>query len=373
MIRILHILHSMDRGGAENALMNYYRHINRDEMQFDFLLTSPDHCQFEDEILAMGGRMYRIPRMTKSKPFEYLAAINTFFKEHKEYKIVHSHTSSKSVFPLFFAKIHGVKVRISHSHNTKSEAGLNGKIRDFLKKPLLYVANNYFACGEESGRWLYGDRLFNQGKVRVIPNVIEGRHFEYDEVKRKEMRRIMGVSDETVVIGCTARFNIQKNHSFLLDVFTDYYKKNAESRLLLIGDGDLRESLESKAKRLGIYDKIIFTGVVPNVADYEQAMDIFAMTSLYEGLPLSVVEAQIAGLPCLVTDVVTKEVDLTGLVSFLSIRNGCDIWVCEIEKQRNRKRRGYLQEIIKAGYDAETSAKSLQQYYMDLYNVVLIS
>ena len=361
----------MDRGGAENALMNYYRHIDREEMQFDFLLTSPAKCHFEDEILAMGGRIYRIPQMTKSKPLQYLAALNSFFKEHKEYKIVHSHTSSKSVFPLFFAKIHGVKIRISHSHNTKSESGINGIIRNVLKKPLLYVANHYFACGEEAGRWLYGDDMYNLGKVRVIPNVIEGRNFNYNEDIRRKMRRNMGVNNETIVIGCTARFSLQKNHSFLLDVFADYNKINEDSKLLLLGDGDLRKEIENKAKKLGIYEKVLFAGVVPNVADYEQAMDFFAMTSLFEGLPLSVVEAQIAGLPCLISNVVTNEVDLTGIISFLPINQGTNIWIQEIERKKGDKRRGYLREIIEAGYDAESSAKTLQQYYKEFYNTAI--
>ena len=364
MIRILHVLHSMDRGGAENALMNYYRHIDRTELQFDFLLTTSQKSQFEEEILEMGGIIYHIPVMTKRNPFRYLFALDNFFKKHKEYEIVHSHTSSKSVFPLYFAKKHGIKVRIAHSHNTKSESGLNGVIRDFLKKPLIKVANYYFACGNEAGRWLYGNKLFESGKVKVVPNVIDSKLFLFNREIRHKMREKLNVPEDTIIVGCTARFSKQKNHCFLLDVFAAFRETFHNSKLLLIGDGELKNSIIEKSQRLNVFNDIIFTGVVPNVADYEQAMDLFLMTSLYEGLPLSVVEAQISGLPCIVGESVTKEVDLTGLVSFLPINHEIDMWVKEMNEQLGKVRTGYLPSIIKAGYDAETSAKDLQSFYL---------
>ena len=178
-IRVLHILHSMNRGGAENAIMNYYRHIDRDKVQFDFLLTETDKCAFEDEIIAFGGRIYRVPLLTLRNPYSYCKAVRLFYKTHPEFKIVHSHTSSKSFLPLYIAKRNGIPIRVAHSHNSKSESGIRGWIRDCLKLPLRMVATDLCACGEEAAKWLYGEAVFNKGIVRIVPNVIETQAYDY--------------------------------------------------------------------------------------------------------------------------------------------------------------------------------------------------
>ena len=364
-VRILQILHSMNRGGAENALMNYYRHIDRNLLQFAFLITDPCHCQFEDEIVSLGGKIYRLPPLSKRNPWSYILKAISFFKEHTEYNIVHSHTSSKSVLPLFIAKMNGVPIRISHSHNTQTESGLNGVIRNFLKWPLKRVATDFFACGVEAGIWLYGKQLMRDGKVIVMPNVIEGSCFDYSPIIRQRVRQKLGLSLQTLLIGCVARFSKQKNHTFLLDIFSDFLKREQNSKLILLGDGELHAELHDKACRLGINNQILWLGVVPNVAEYEQAMDVFVMPSLYEGLPLSVVEAQISGLPCIASDTITQEVNLTGLVNYLPINKGTTPWIEELLKVSNEGRRSYLQEIIAKGYDAEASAIWLQNYYLE--------
>ena len=168
MIRVLHILHSMNRGGAEAMLMNYYRNIDRTRVQFDFLLTEQNRCQFEDEIEYLGGRVYRVPLLRWSDPLPYINGVKRFFGEHPEYRIVHSHTSSKSAVPLWVAKKSGVPVRIAHAHNNKSESGVSGRVRDLLKIPLKKMATDFFACGEEAAKWLYGQRMWpGKGKYSL--------------------------------------------------------------------------------------------------------------------------------------------------------------------------------------------------------------
>ena len=367
-IRVLHILHSMNRGGTENAIMNYYRHIDRDKVQYDFLLTEQSKCQFEDEILSLGGRVSRVPRLTIRNPFPYLVGVWRFYKSHPEYRIVHSHTSSKSFFPLLMAKFAGIPIRICHSHGSRSEAGISGKIRDILK-PFLKIASTHFiACGHDAAVWLYGDRFLEKGNVVIFPNVIEAGHFDYDEKVRGSIRRSLGIKDSTVVLGCTARFSAVKNHSFLLSLFKELHNRMTDSVLLLVGDGELRDEILVLISSLGIKDSVIMPGVVSNVSDYEQAMDFFLLPSINEGIPLSLIEAQVSGLHCFVSEGVPRESDKTGLVSFLPLSEGSTYWAEQIAANKDYLRRSHLDDIVKAGYDAPTSAKKLEQFYLETYN-----
>lgn len=367
-IRVLHILHTMNRGGTENAIMNYYRHIDRERIQFDFLLTDPNKCAFEDEIISLGGIVHRVPRLTMSNPTPYLKGVDHFFKIHPEYRIVHSHTSSKSVFPLYIAKKHNIPVRICHSHNTQSESGLKGVIRDFLKIPLKRVASHYFACGIKAAEWLYGQNFPTKHIVTIMRNVIEGDKFSFNPHIRQVFRNKLVIDDQCIVIGLAARFNVQKNHLFAINIFNEFKQLLPHSKLLLIGDGELREQITEKVNSLGLTNDVIFAGVVPNVYDYEQAIDIFMLPSLYEGLPLSIIEAQISGLKCFTTEgTVSKECSVTDLVSYLPLERGAKYWAEEIYKAKDYNRYDRLDEIKKAGYDARTSAVDLQNKYIELY------
>lgn len=356
----------MNRGGAENAIMNYYRHIDRRKVQFDFLLTESRKCHFEDEIRSLGGKVFRVPLLRLSNPWPYLKAVSSFFNNHQEYKIVHSHTSSKSFFPLCIAKMKGIPVRIAHSHNTRSETGYRGWIRDTLKIVLKRVANHYFACGEEAAVWLYGEKYVNEGNVRILPNVIECQKFGFDDNIRSHIRTKLSVNDETLIVGCVARFSPQKNLLFAIDVFCRVNEIDRNSKLILVGDGEERIQIESRILRLGLSDRIILTGVVSNVSDYEQAMDVFLMPSLFEGLPLSLIEAQISGLRCFVSTGIPEEVDKTGLVSFLPLEDGAKKWADLIIANKNYERRSHVEELKEVGYDAETSAEKLQNFYLNV-------
>ena len=369
-IRVLHILHSINRGGAENAIMNYYRHVDIEKVQFDFLLTEQAKCQFEDEIDEMGGRVFRVPLMTMKNPFPYLRGVKDFLTSHPEYKIVHSHTSSKSYFPLSVAKRVGVPVRISHSHGSRSESGLRGRIRDSLKPLLRKVATHFFACGHDPAVWLYGEKMLDEGKVMIFPNVIETERFVFDNQMRESVRGSLGIKDSTVVIGCTARFHPVKNHSFLISMFNEFHKSVKDSILLLVGDGELRDDVEKQINTFGITDFVRFAGIVSNVEDYEQAMDFFLLPSFFEGLPLSLIEAQVSGLRCYTSEGVPREADITGLVSFLPLEKGPGFWAETIAKEIGYERRSRVEDICRAGYDAETSAIKLEQFYLEAYQKV---
>ena len=363
-IRVLHILHTMNRGGTENALMNYYRHIDRNCVQFDFLLTDQLKCQFEDEILALGGKIFRVPLLRISNPFLYIKGVKAFFKTHPEYRIVHSHTSSKSVVPLFIAKQLGIPVRISHSHSSMTERGINGFIRNMLKPLIKFVATDWFTCGELAGEFLYGKGSMKKGKVEIFQNVIEANRFRFSKEKRDAMRQSLGINNDVFVIGHTARFDPIKNHKFDVDILAEIKKTNPKCKLLEVGFG-VREGLFEYATQKGVIEDIIFAGVVSNVYDYEQAMDVFILPSLNEGLPLSIIEAQVSGLPCFTTEgTVSKECSVTDLVTYTPLEAGADAWAKKIWDSRCIERKDHFDEIVTAGYNAETSAIRLQEFYM---------
>ena len=353
----------MNRGGAESLIMNYYEYIDREIIQFDFLLTEQKRCHYEDRISELGGVIYRIPYLSFRSFFNYLKGLRLFFKNH-EYRIVHSHTSSKSFFPLAVAWFYGVPVRIAHSHNSNSKAGLINCIRSMLKYPLKIVASHYLSCGIEAAKWLYGNRIVNSGQVVLIPNVIDTSAFNYNPSVRSSIRSKYDISNDAIVLGCTARFSYQKNHMFLISIFEELLLRNCDSLLLLIGDGEMNNSIRQVVKDNKIENKVIFLGVVNNVCKYLQAMDFFVMPSFYEGLPLSLIEAQATGLKCFASEGVPSEADITGLVSFLPLEKGPEYWADAILREVGYTRKSYIDEVRKAGYDAAESAVKLQEFYL---------
>ncbi|MBD5175849.1 MAG: glycosyltransferase family 1 protein [Bacteroidales bacterium] len=360
----------MNRGGTENAIMNYYRCLDRSIIQFDFILTCANKCAFEDEILALGGKIFRIPLLTIKAPYRYVKALYKFISEHPEYRIVHSHTSSKSVIPLTIAKHHGVPIRIAHSHSSQSESGFTGMIRNFLKGLLKFSANTYFSCGEQAAKWLYGENP--DIKVELIRNVINADVFRFNPNIRNSLRNQLGIDDNTLVIGHVARLCDVKNHKFSVEILRECRNLHHDCRLLLVGDGPLRSEIVEYAHQLGVEDYLIMPGVVSNVYDYEQAMDVFILPSFYEGLPLSIIEAQVSGLPCFTTkDKVSNECSVTDLVSYLPLEAGAKVWAEAIIEAAGKKRVDRFEEIKKAGYDAQSSAEKLQKRYIELYNLAL--
>ena len=358
-IRILHVVTYMGRGGLETMIMNYYRHIDRSKIQFDFLVHRDFRADYDDEIESLGGQIFRIPQLIPWSK-RYLSTLEHFFRNHPEYKIVHVHQDCLSSVILKVAKKCGVPVRIAHSHSSSQDKNFKYLIKIFYKKQIPTHATQLFACGKDAGNWMFGGAPY-----RIVNNAIDSSAYTFDTVKRSNMRQELAMAEDAFVIGHVGRFNVVKNHTFLLDVFAEVKRHDENAVLLLVGDGDLRAEMEQKAAALGISDCVIFTGVRGDVPDLMRAMDCFVFPSLYEGLPVTLVEAQAAGLPCLVSDGVPVECAKTDLVKHIPLSASTTQWAEEILKTQHISRRNTKEQIIQAGYDITANAQWLQNYYLE--------
>lgn len=354
-IRILHVVTYMGRGGLETMLMNYYRAIDRTKVQFDFLTHRDFRADYDDEIEALGGKIYRLPNLN---PFSrgYLGALDRFFGEHPEYRIVHSHLDCMAGIPLKYAKKHGVPVRIGHAHNSSQPRDAKYLLKLFYKRMIAGQATQLFACSEEAGRWMFGNADF-----RVLNNAIDAGKYAFDADIRSTVRRELGLPADALVVGHVGRFDPQKNHRFLVEIFE---KMPEDARLLLVGDGVLRPDVEQQAETLGIRDRILFTGVRTDVDRLLQAMDVFLFPSLFEGLGIVAVEAQAAGLPCLISDGVPMACKATELVTQIPLSAGAKAWAEAAKNAAGTSRRVTTGEIAEAGFDIAENAQWLEQFYI---------
>lgn len=357
-IRVLQVVTHMNRGGLETMLMNYYRNIDRNKVQFDFLTHRPENEKkdYDDEIRSLGGKIYHMPILNPFSP-SYMKSLDQFFKGHKEYKIVHSHLDCLSAYPLKAAKKNGVPIRIAHSHNTSQEKNLKYLIKDYSKKQIPKYATHLFACGEEAGKWMFGKHKF-----QIINNAIDTKKFIYNEEIRKQKRYELGVEDK-FVIGHVGRFNLQKNHKFLIKCFADFAKTNEDAILLLVGNGELQEKSKEWVKEYKIEAKVKFLGLREDISQLLQAMDLFLFPSLFEGLPVTLVEAQAAGLPCVISDTITDEIMITDQISKVSLDADTKLWNQEIASYKHTPRENTMLQIVEHGFDIEKNAKWLEEFY----------
>lgn len=355
----------MNRGGAETMLMNYYRQIDRKKIQFDFLTHRSEPKAYDDEIRALGGEIYHLPPVNPFGFNGYKGELKKFFIKHKEYKIVHSHLDTLSAYVLKEAKEAGIPIRIAHSHNTRVDFDFKFPIRVYSRSKLEKSANKYFACSKEAGRWLFRNKKIDN--VTVLNNAINVKSYEYDKQKALEVKRSLNLEDK-LVIGHIGRFNKQKNHEFLIDIFYEVYKKNKKSILLLVGDGILKSQIYEKASKLNLSDNIKFLGVRSDVTDLVQAFDVFLFPSLYEGLPVTLIEAQAAGLKCIASDSITKDCDLTGNIEFLNLKDSPKKWAEKVLSVHDSYVRTDISELIKkGGFDIEENIKWLEEFYINEY------
>ncbi len=360
-MRVLQVVTHMERGGLESMIMNYYRHIDREKVQFDFLVHRQEQAAFDDEIESLSGRIYRLPRLVPWSK-SYLSALNHFFDEHPEYKVVHVHQDCLSSVILKVAAQHNASVRIAHSHNANQDRNLKYPIKLWYRRSIPQYATNLFACGKDAGDW-----MFSGAPYQIINNAIDAAAYTYDPVKCIEMRQKLGLEDE-LIVGHVGRFNPQKNHLFLLDIFAALLKKEPNAVLLLVGGGEDMPKMQVKTHALGIAEHVRFLGVRSDVADLLQAMDVFVFPSLYEGLPVTMVEAQAAGLPCLISDKVPPECILTdSLVDVLSLSANPEIWAAKILEKREAPRTDRRAEIAAHGFDITAEAVKLQEFYINAY------
>ena len=374
-IRILQVLTIMNRGGAETMIMNYYRTVDRTKVQFDFLLHRQDKGVFEDEITELGGKIYKMPAINPINYFRYKKQLSQFFNEHPEYRIIHSHLNALSSIILKVAKKKGILVRIAHSHlavepyvlkkifrkNTDIKATVKDFIQSVVRSGVKKQATHFFACGEKAGRWLFGEE--NRNKVQVINNAIDSSLFTYNEIKALKIKENLGLRGKKV-IGHVGRFNEQKNHFLLIKIFKQLTLLDKNLILVLVGEGNLKEKIIDKVKALNIEKNVVFLGLRGDIPDVLQAFDIFLFPSLYEGLPVTLIEAQASGLKIVTSDTVTKDVAITDLVTFCKLEDSQTIWAKKVLENLMYTRENTLQQIIDGNYDVYENAKKLQKFYL---------
>lgn len=358
-IRILQVVPNMQAGGLESLIMNLYRNIDRDKIQFDFIVHYTEKKHFDDEIESLGGKIYRFSLREDNNIFKYIKQLDKFFKEHKEYKIIHCHMSSIGFLVFLIAKKNGIKIRIAHSHNTSTERNLKGIIKSILIKPYKYVATVNLACSNEAGKYLYGKKKF-----KVIKNGVDVSKFRYNEQVRNEKRKELKIEND-FVLGHIGRIEPQKNHLFLLEIVKCMVEKNKNTKLLIVGTGILEEDVKKRIKELGIEENVKMLGVRSDVNELYQAMDAFCLPSLFEGLPLVAVEAQMSGLPCYFSDVITKECRILDSSKYISLNESAEYWATEILKSNKKQERVISDEIInKSGFDIKNTVKEIEEEIM---------
>lgn len=352
----------MNGGGVETVVMNYYRHVDRSKVQFDFVVTDSSTIVPRDEMESLGARVFTVPAYTHLPQFE--KASYELFKSHPEWRIVHAHMNALNVLPLGEAKKAGVPVRISHSHST---AGRGETVKNAAKAILKTQANRYpterFACSKFAGEWLFGKDM----PFTVVYNAIELDRFWLSLDVRRRVREELGFSDRDVVIGHVGRFMPQKNQDFLVRAFALALKERSELRLVFVGSGPDLSVTEQLVQEAGISDEVKFLGQRDDVADLYQAFDAFVLPSLYEGLGIVAVEAQAAGLPCLLSDRITREVDVTGTCQFLPIDDP-KAWagaLCALEPKADTGRAATNRADF-ANYDIVRQGQWLTNKYLDL-------
>lgn len=364
-IRILQVFGEMNRGGAETMIMNLYRNIDRYKVQFDFIVHTTEKCAFDDEIEELGGKIYRIIRYNGKNHFAYKKEWNNFFLEHQEYKIIHGHIRSTATIYLRIAKNYG-KVTVAHSHSIVSRGNkIQRIIKGILQYPIRNISDYYFACSIEAGNWLFGKNIVNNNNFVVLKNAIDLDLFQYNEKTRLESRNSLNLSDEFLV-GHVGSFTEVKNHEFLLDIFLEIKKINKNSKLLLVGDGILKNKIKDKAIKLGIETSVLFYGTSSETEKLYNAMDVFVFPSMYEGLGVALIEAQSTGLRCYTTKGrVPIETKVTDLINYVPLNYSAKEWADVILGNEHNIRVDKTKEVKLRGYDIKDTSKWVEKFYLE--------
>ena len=365
-IRVLQVFVHMNRGGAETMIMNVYRNIDRKKVQFDFIVHTMEPCSFDDEIRNLGGQIFCIPKYTGTNHFKYICNWKKFFEEHSEYMLIHGHVRSTAAIYLRIAKKFGLTT-IAHSHSTKSRGNvIEQLVKAILQRNIRYIADRLLACSQDAGNWLFGSHAISTNKFDIAKNAINTDEFKYDETVRIEIRQQLKLQ-EKFVLGHVGNFTYAKNHEFLIEVFEMVHKKNINSVLILVGNGELEDNIINKVKKMGLIDSVIFLGSRSDVPELLQGMDCFVFPSLFEGLGISLIEAQATGLRCVVSNNLPEEAFVTNLIEKLSLKQKPEEWSEAILKsEKNNFRKDMRVEIEKSGYDIKANANWLENFYLAL-------
>lgn len=349
--------------GITAVIMNYYRNMNKNNLQMDFLVLNQIEEEYREEFQKNHARVYCLER--KQRPIYYCIQLEKLLRRN-QYDVIHIHGNSAMMLPdTLMAKFAGVPVRIVHSHNTTCS---HMRLHQLFYPIFQRIYTHAFACGQDAGKWLFRTRPFVE-----IKNGIDLKKYSYNQAVRIQYRKKLNANGQ-VVIGHVGNFFKQKNHEFLINLFAELLQKNSNYLLVLISDGDLMDQIKKQVERLGLKEKVIFLGKISNVHEYLQAMDMFVLPSLFEGLPLALVEAQAAGLPCLVADTISREVNLTNSMQYLSIQD-TTTWVKAIQETTQRieeddrieNSKKWGEDIRAAGYDIRVNANRMRELYFEYY------
>lgn len=358
-IRILIIGMHDKIGGVETFLMNYYRNIDRNKVQFDFISIYDKLC-FENEIKSLGGRVYRICS-EKVNPIKYCKQLEKIIRENN-YKIVHINMlSAANILPVIVAKRQKIKRIIIHSHNSNTPSGLLRKLLNTLNKPFLHLGTDFFACSKLAGEWLFGKNFLKKHELKIINNAVDIDKYKFNAKTRENIRNELECR-EKFVIGHVGRFCYQKNHDFLINVFYEVQKEDKDMILLLIGEGELKEEIQEKVKKLNIQDNVIFLGTTNKVQNYLQAMDLFVLPSRFEGLPVVGIEAQASGTKCLFSNNITKETKIVDNTEFLDLN--VQEWKNAILNCKNVSKE--YENVIDDKYNIRVASKELEKIYISM-------
>lgn len=356
-MRILQYIGSLDRGGAQSAVMNLYSEINREKWQFDFVTHDSHHGTLERTVHGMGGRVYHLPGIEETGVSEFVVGWKRFLAKHGEWQVLHSHMRSTASLVLPVARKAGMAT-IVHSHSTRNNGGVKILVKAALQFPIRFQADFFVGCSSEAGRWLFGKRAFESDRYVYLPNAIDLNRYCFDGERRSRIRNELGVGD-AFVFGHVGRLHEAKNHDFLIEVFARLREKFPGSVLLLVGDGPLRSHVDALIEERSLGDSVLMLGDRSDVPDLLQAMDAFLFPSKWEGLPVSVVEALASGLPCYISDTITHDVDICDDVVRLPI-DEVSTWV---EAVNPKDRVDDIDKIKTAGFDICDSAKTLMRLY----------
>lgn len=365
MKRVLIVGFTENLGGVERLIYSYYKKLNRSKLQFDFLINV-EKVPFRREIENLDGRFFVIPRKTKDY-VGYRNGLKEFFDKHaKEYIAFWFNSNSlANVDYLYYAYLYGIKKRIVHGHNTMETRGFVYKIFHHLnKRKTKKMATDYWACSVDAGKFFFGQAIVKTDRFRVINNAINLNEFLFDDEKRVDWRSKIGIDDNVKLYGNVGRLSYQKNHDFLLRAFKKLVSKHENVYLVLIGTGELEEEIKKQITNLKLERYVSLMGRQFDIPGILQAMDVFLMPSHYEGLPIAAIEAQAAGLPCILSDMITKEVKFLNSCEYERI-NSEDKWVLAMEKAAKIPRSYDWTAIKKAGFDIETETAKLEDYLLN--------
>lgn len=367
MIRILQATVSNDGGGLTGYICHNYRAINREKIQFDFL-TNEDELDFRDEFESMGAKLYNVPRPNHF--YEYYKWLKRI-RQERMHKAIHIHTSYANFVPILAAKLAGYQRIIVHSHSTgldtpsKAVRYIKTIIHHAGKMLMPYLATDYCACSKLAAKWMFPENIIKQNKYEVLHNAIDLQKFRYNQVKRQELRYKLGIEDDVFVVGHVGRFSYQKNHEFLIKIFCEIEKQEPRCVLLLVGDGPDYEKVRAQVNTYDLDDKVKFLGKRSDVADLYQAMDVMVIPSHFEGLCIVAIEAQMAALPIICSEVLSDETFVSSDSEKISLKKSPKVWAEEALEKKGIERKDNTDILRKAGYDAVTEIKRVEQLYLE--------